>query len=40
MLNHTIKKMSLVIVMSFFAISANAADWTMASGYAKSNFHT
>ena len=40
MLNHNIKKMSLVIVMSFFAISANATDWTMASGYAKSNFHT
>jgi len=40
MLKHTLKKMFLVIVMSVFTISVHAADWTMASGYPKSNFHT
>ncbi|MDG1883638.1 MAG: hypothetical protein P8J21_08065, partial [Alphaproteobacteria bacterium] len=40
MLKHTLKKMFLVIVMSVFTINVHAADWTMASGYPKSNFHT
>ena len=39
MLKHTLKKMFLVIVMSVFTISVHAADWTMASGYPKSNFY-
>ena len=40
MFKHTLKKMFLVIVMSVFTINVHAADWTMASGYPKSNFHT
>ena len=40
MLKHTFKKMFLVIAMSVFTFNVHAADWTMASGYPKSNFHT
>ena len=40
MLKHTLKKMFLVIAMSVFTFNVHAADWTMASGYPKSNFHT
>ena len=38
MLKHTFKKMFLVIAMSVFTFNVHAADWTMASGYPKSNF--
>ena len=40
MLKHALKKILLVIAFSVFSFNLHAADWTMASGYPKSNFHT
>ena len=40
MLTKTFKKMFIFAVVSLFSFNLHAADWTMASGYPKSNFHT
>jgi hypothetical protein len=40
MLTKTFKKMFIFVVVSLFSFNLHAADWTMASGYPKSNFHT
>ena len=40
MLTKIFKKTFLFIAFSIFSFNLNAADWTMASGYPKSNFHT
>ena len=40
MLTKTFKKMLIFVVVSLFSFNLHAADWTMASGYPKSNFHT
>ena len=40
MLTIILKRMFLFVAVSIFSFNLNAADWTMASGYPKSNFHT
>ena len=40
MFNKIFKRLFLFIALSLFTINLHAADWTMASGYPKSNFHT
>ena len=35
-----IKFLLISFMISFWSFNLNAADWTMASGYPKSNFHT
>ena len=40
MLNKIFKKMFLFVALCTFSFNLHAADWTMASGYPKSNFHT
>ena len=40
MLTIIFKRMFLFVAVSIFSFNLNAADWTMASGYPKSNFHT
>ena len=40
MLTKIFKRMFLFVAVSIFSFNLNAADWTMASGYPKSNFHT
>ena len=40
MITKILKKMFLFVTVSCFSFNLYAADWTMASGYPKSNFHT
>ena len=40
MLTIILKRMFLFVAVSIFSFNSYAADWTMASGYPKSNFHT
>ena len=40
MLTKIFKRMFLFVAISLFSLNLHAADWTMASGYPKSNFHT
>ena len=40
MLTIIFKRMFLFVAVSIFSFNLPAADWTMASGYPKSNFHT
>ncbi len=40
MIIKVLKKLFLFVSVSFFSFNLQAADWTMASGYPKSNFHT
>ena len=40
MLTIIFRRMFLFVAVSIFSFNLNAADWTMASGYPKSNFHT
>ena len=40
MITKILKKMFLFVTISCFSFNLHAADWTMASGYPKSNFHT
>ena len=40
MLTKTFKKIFIFVAVSMFSFNLHAADWTMASGYPKSNFHT
>ena len=40
MITNIFKRMFLFVAVSVFSFNLQAADWTMASGYPKSNFHT
>ena len=40
MFSKIFKRLFLFMALSLFSINLHAADWTMASGYPKSNFHT
>ena len=40
MITKILKKMFLFVTISCFSFNLHAADWPMASGYPKSNFHT
>ncbi len=40
MITNIFKRMFLFVAISIFSFNLQAADWTMASGYPKSNFHT
>ena len=40
MLTIIFKRLFLFVAVSIFSFNLHAADWTMASGYPKSNFHT
>ena len=40
MIKNFFKRTFLFVAVSIFSFNLHAADWTMASGYPKSNFHT